>query len=168
MKALAILILSASIALAAESSRKWTDTKGRSIEGVLTAKTETVATVLLANGKKAELKLVTLSEPDQEYVHKADLTPEVDDADLITSRVTGSKDGKKTVDVTARAGRKELAVLAVSAATRVKVEHTVKPGETMSFSFTAGDKYTVTGSVDGMVLDEEDSLTKTGITRLAK
>ena len=166
MKPLAIIILTASIALAAEPSRKWTDTKGRSITGTLTAKTETVATVLLPNGKKADLKLETLSEPDQEYVHKADLTPEVDDADLITTRVTGSKNGRKTVDVTARAGRKPLAVLAVSATTQTKIERVVKPGETMSFSFGAGDKYTVTGSVDGVVLDSEDSLTKTGITRL--
>lgn len=166
MKPLAILLFSAALSLAAESSRTWTDTKGRTIQGTLRAKTDTVATILTPNGKKSDLKLESLSVADQEYVHKADLTPEVDDADLITSRVTGLKGGYKTVEVTARAGNKPLDVLAVSVSTNQKIRHTVKAGEMLSFQFTAGDKYSVTGSVDGVVLDSEDSLTKTGITRL--
>jgi len=166
MKTIAILILSASIAICAESSRTWTDTKGRSIEGVLTAKTDKTATVQTANGKRVDLKLETLSEPDKEYVTKADLTPEVENEDLITSRVSAMRKGEKTVEVTARAGAKELVVVARNANGNIKGQYTVAKGESKTFQFVTSDKYTVTGSVDGVVLDSEDDRKKTGISKM--
>ncbi|WP_193211996.1 hypothetical protein [Luteolibacter marinus] len=63
---------------AAEPSRQWTDTKGRTMTGTLVDKSETHAEVLLKNGKRANIKLADLSQADREYVAAADVMPEPD------------------------------------------------------------------------------------------
>ena len=75
MKTTLLLLASLVCLNAAEQSRTWTDIKGRSITGQLVAKTSDSAGIILASGKRADLKLETLSEPDREYVAAADVAP---------------------------------------------------------------------------------------------
>jgi len=77
MKPIAIAILMMATSFASETSRTWTDTKGRTLEGQLVAKTEFAAVILNKAGKRIDLKLETLSEPDRAYVEKADVSPAV-------------------------------------------------------------------------------------------
>ena len=166
MKTTLLLLLAAlSIASAKQESRQWTDTQGRSIYGTLTAKTDKSATILLANGKKVEIPLEKLDPPANLYIKEADLTPEVNDADLISTRVSASGNGTKTIELTARAGNKDMLVVATSG-TRTYVRATVPKGTTKTYSFRCGEKYQVTGSVEGLVLDSEDEGRKTGISRI--
>ena len=158
---LALFLVFACVASAEETSRKWTDTQGRSIEGKLVAKSKTHASVLLANGKRAELPLEKLDAESKSYVESATLIKEVAPSDLVSARITGTSKGQKTVEVTANAGEKELVVTAT--AYHVNIKKTVKPGESIKFEFRAVDDYKVTGAIDGQIVDTEDSRKKTGL-----
>ncbi len=166
MKPLALIFALIGIASAQEVSRKWTDTQGRSIEGTLVAKTKTIASVKLASGKLAELPLAKLDADSNAYVAAAVLKPviqEVAPKDMISARVTGMGKGTKTVEVTARAGPKQLTVVVPRPPPRGPIQRVVEPGTVVTFEFTAADEYTVTGSIDGAVVDTEDSRRKTGL-----
>lgn len=85
MKFLPLILLSVSIAFAAEPVRTWTDTQGRTLEGTLKGKTETSAEILLKNGNRVTLPLSKLSKDDQEYIEAADVHP-----DPVLSAVTAA------------------------------------------------------------------------------
>lgn len=58
-------------ASAEESSRTWTDEQGRTLEGILRAKSETHAEVALDNGRVVMLPIAKLSLGDQDHIAAA-------------------------------------------------------------------------------------------------
>ena len=88
---------------AAETSRDWTDLKGRKITGKLVGKDEQSAEILLKSGKRAKVALATLSAEDQQYIAAADVHPDP----VITARTLAvesnearTKMDKRAVEVT--------------------------------------------------------------------
>lgn len=88
---------------AAESSRDWTDVKGRKITGKLVGKDDTSAEILLKTGKRAKVPLASLSEEDQKYIAAADVHPDPElTAKTLTvdSNEANTKYDKRGVEVT--------------------------------------------------------------------
>lgn len=162
MKTAVLIFAMIGIASADETSRKWTDTQGRSIEGKLVAKTDTTASVQLASSKVVELPIDKLDADSKAYVTAATLIKEIAPDDLVSARVSGMGKGKKTIEVVAKAGTKELTVVA-TVGSKVRGRYVIKPGDSKTFEFSASDEYIVTGSIDGKVVDTEDSRKKTGL-----
>ena len=97
------LLLLTLAATAAEPSRTWTDTKGRTVEGTLLEKTETTASLLLKNGNRTVMKLADLSPADREYVEKAQVFPNVEmvaKTVSVDSNEARTKSDARTVEVT--------------------------------------------------------------------
>ena len=97
--ALALVLVSS----AAESSRDWTDAKGRKITGKLVGKDGTSAEILLKSGKRAKVPLASLSEADQKYIAAADVHPDpalVTKTLAVESDEAGTKYDKRVVEVT--------------------------------------------------------------------
>lgn len=118
MKLLPLLLLALlSTANAAEPSRTWTDSKGRTMEGVLKSKTETSASILLKSGKRADVKIADLSQADQDYIAKAEVFPQVElkaQTVKVDSNEANTKIDRRAVEVTLSEvhGRKfELAII---------------------------------------------------------
>ncbi len=90
-------------ASAAESSRDWTDIKGRKITGKLVGKDGKAADILLPSGKRAKIPLENLSEADRKYVANADVHP---DPEIVARTLAldgnggGTKFDKRAVEVT--------------------------------------------------------------------
>ncbi len=102
MKTLLILTL-CSIAYAAEESRTWTDTNGRTLKARLVAKDSINAEVTLATGKRVKLPLSKLSEGDKSYVEKADVNPEPSmlvKTAAVKSNAAGTKKDERKIVVT--------------------------------------------------------------------
>ncbi len=116
MKTLLILALF-SIAYAAEESRTWTDTNGRTLKARLVAKDSINAEVTLANGKRVKLPLSKLSEGDKDYVEKADVNPEpsmlVKTASVKSNAAGTKKDERKIVVTITDAGDRALTIRVV-------------------------------------------------------
>lgn len=90
-------------ASAAESSRDWTDIKGRKITGKLVGKDGKSADILLGSGKRAKIPLTNLSEADRKYVEAADVHPDPQIAAKTLSldgNGAGTKFDKRAVEVT--------------------------------------------------------------------
>lgn len=82
---------------AAEESRTWTNTEGKTVKGILRGKTATHAEILLPNGNRVQLELKKLIEADQKHVEQADVYP---DPILKCRTITAEKgDGKTKPDV---------------------------------------------------------------------
>lgn len=160
LQILALMAFSA-FSNASEMPRKWTDTKGRSIEGTLVSKTETAASVQLASGKTVVIPLSSLDEESKSYV--VSWVKDIPNQDLVSARVVGSGNGKKTIEVAAKAGKSDLEVRATSPSLANPITRTVKAGQSITFKFQVEDEYTVTGSIAGEVVDTEDSRKKTGL-----
>ena len=106
MKTTLILLSSILACNAAEQSRTWTDIKGRSITGQLVAKTSDSAGIILASGRRADLKLETLSEPDREYVAGTDVAPVPKMlAKTVASKSGGRDERRVSVSVSESNGR---------------------------------------------------------------
>jgi hypothetical protein len=102
MKTILILILFP-IAYAAEESRTWTDTAGRTLQGRLVAKTTESAEVALANGKRVKLSLEKLSPDDKSYVEKANVNPDPSmlvKTAAVKSNAAGTKKDERKIIVT--------------------------------------------------------------------
>lgn len=102
MKPLIILAL-CSVAYAAEESRVWTDTAGRTLKARLVAKDALNAEVVLPNGKRVKLPLEKLSADDKDYVDKADVNPDPSmlvKTAAVKSNVAGTKKDERKIVVT--------------------------------------------------------------------
>jgi hypothetical protein len=91
--ALPLMLGLALVSSAAESSRDWTDTKGRKITGKLVGKDEKSAEILLASGKRAKIPLANLSEADQKHVAAADVHP---DPQIVAKTLSLDGNGART------------------------------------------------------------------------
>lgn len=98
-----LLLALAFTASAAETSRVWTDVKGRKVTGKLVGKDDKSAEILLPSGKRAKIPLENLSEADRKHVAAADVHPDPE----ITAKTlsldgngAGTKFDKRAVEVT--------------------------------------------------------------------
>jgi hypothetical protein len=99
---LPLLLLTLAVATAAEPSRTWTDTKGRTLEGTLLEKTDTTASLLLKNGNRTVMKLADLSQADRDYVAKAEVFPNVEmvaKTVAVDSNAANTKNDARKVEV---------------------------------------------------------------------